>query len=261
MRIIISPAKRMKTDTDTFDCYQPPQFIKETEILLAYLKELSYEEVKAIWKCNDKIAGLNYERLRRMDLCRNLTPAILSYEGIQYQYMAPGVFRTEEFTYLETHLRILSGFYGILRPFDGVVPYRLEMQAKLHGNNLNSLYAFWNGKLAKQLFSESQCIINLASKEYGQCISNYLDGNIRFITCVFGEMVGKKVVEKGTQVKMARGEMVRFMAEKQIKRIEEIKRFNRLNYIFADKLSNDNTYVFIKEKDFRKNIKARNSTF
>lgn len=248
MRIIISPAKKMRVDTDSLDYYNLPQFINKAEILLTYLKELSYEEVKSIWNCNDKIATLNYQRVQNMDLYSNLTPAILSYEGIQYQYMAPGVFKIEELEYLETHLRIMSGFYGMLRPFDGVVPYRLEMQAKLNGGDLNSLYDFWDSKLANQLFSESHCIVNLASKEYSKCISKYLDENVRFITCVFGEMIGNKVVEKGTQVKMARGEMVRFMAEKQIKAVEEIKSFNRLNYVFADKLSDNTTYVFIKEK-------------
>ncbi len=246
MRIIISPAKKMKIDSDTLDYYQLPQFVKETEILLSYLRELSYEEIKNIWNCNDKIAVLNYERIRKMDLYRNLTPAILAFEGIQYQYMAPGVFQTDEFAYLETHLRILSGFYGILRPFDGVAPYRLEMQARLRGNDLNSLYEFWSGRLAVQLLSESRCILNLASREYSKCISGYLDGNVRFITCVFGERIGKRVVEKGTQVKIARGEMVRYMAERQIADVEEIKNFNRLNYAFEEQLSDENTYTFIK---------------
>lgn len=183
-----------------------------------------------------------------MDLYRNLTPAILAFEGIQYQYMAPGVFQTDEYAYLEKHLRILSGFYGMLRPFDGVVPYRLEMQAKLKGDKLNSLYEFWNSKLADKLFSESGCILNLASKEYSKCISDYLNENIRFVTCVFGEMIGKKVIEKGTLVKMARGEMVRFMAENKIEDVEDIKSFNRLNYVFEDHLSDKNTYVFLKKK-------------
>lgn len=247
MRIIISPAKKMKIDTDSLSYDHLPKKIKETEILLSYLKKLSYEEAKAIWKCNDKIALLNYERIQKMDLYRNLTPAILSFEGIQYQYMAPGVFSTQEFSYIEEHLRILSGFYGILRPFDGVVPYRLEMQAKLKGSDFDSLYQFWNNKLAEMLFSESSCIVNLASKEYSKCITDYIDSSIRLITCVFGERVGERIIEKGTQVKMARGEMVRFMAEKQIKMVEEIKQFDRLNYVFSEALSNENKYVFIKE--------------
>lgn len=248
MRIIISPAKKMRIDTDSLDYCRLPQFIKDSEILLAYLKELDYEKLKSIWNCSDKIAAQNYERIHEIDLYSNLTPAILSFEGIQYQYMASEVFEIKEFEYLDTHLRILSGFYGMLRPFDGVVPYRLEMQAKLGGEVLNSLYEFWNRRLADKLFSESHCIINLASKEYSKCISKYLSKKMRFITCVFGEMIGKKVVEKGTLVKMARGEMVRFMAEKQIEDAEDIKSFNRLNYAFADYLSDENTYIFLKKE-------------
>ena len=245
MRIIISPAKKMKIDTE-LEYYNIPLLINETEVLLSYLKELNYDELKSMWKCNDKIAQQNYERVQKMNLYSNLTPAILSYEGIQYKYMAPEVFKTKEFEYLEKHLRIMSGFYGMLRPFDGVTPYRLEMQAKFNDSKLSSLYEFWNKKLAKQLFSESSCIINLASKEYSKCISDYLDGKVRFITCVFGEIIGKKPVEKGTLAKMARGEMVRFMAENQIETAEEIKSFSRLNYAYVNELSDDSTYVFIK---------------
>ncbi len=250
MRIIISPAKKMKSDTDTLNYRQLPLFQEKTEVLLEYLKSLNYEELKTIWKCNDKIATLNYGRLEKMDLCRNLTPAILSYEGIQYQYMASGVFSNHEYAYLEKHLRILSGFYGILRPFDGVTPYRLEMQAKLGGNKLNSLYEFWGDSVAKQLFQESSLVINLASKEYSQCVSFFLNHKIRFITCIFGQVKGNKIIEKGTLVKMARGEMVRFMAEEEIAEPEKIKNFNRLNYTYADWLSNENTYVFIKNEVF-----------
>ena len=246
MRIIISPAKKMKIDNDDIFHNNLPRFINCTEVLLSYLKGLSYDDLKSIWKCNDKIATLNYERVQNMDLYNNLTPAILSYEGIQYQYMAPSVFKTKEYEYIEKHLRILSGFYGLLNPFDGVIPYRLEMQAKLGGDNLDSLYKFWNSKLSDQLFSESNCIVNLASKEYSKCISSYLNEDVKFITCVFGEIIKGKVVEKATQVKMARGEMVRFMAENNVKDVEEIKSFNKLNYTFTNDLSNENTYVFIK---------------
>lgn len=248
MKIIISPAKKMIIDIDSLDYNQLPVFIDKTEILLSYLKKLNYKDLKRLWNCSDKIANLNYERIINMNLYRNLTPAIFSFAGIQYQYMAPGVFENRELEYIEAHLRILSGFYGILRPFDGVIPYRLEMQAKLKGKDFNSLYEFWNKSLAETLFLESDCIINLASKEYSQCISKYLNKKIKFINCVFGEMIRDKVIEKGTLVKMARGEMVRFMAEKQIYNEEEIKKFNRLNYSFEEKLSNKNRYVFLKDK-------------
>ncbi len=246
MKIIISPAKKMKADSDFPVIMNTPQFMKETEQLLEYLRRLSCTQAKEIWKCNDNIAKLNYERIQKMNLYADLTPAILSYEGIQYQYMGPGVFTSTEFDYIEEHLLILSGFYGMLRPFDGVKPYRLEMQSKIQLGEFGSLYDFWGKKLADEIFSQSNCIINLASKEYSRCISEYIDDSIKVISCIFGEMKEKKVIEKGTQVKMARGEMVRFMAENKIKNAEEIKFFDRLGYSYDDNLSDDCTYVFIK---------------
>lgn len=247
MRIIISPAKKMKIDNDVLYHRHMPAFIDKTQELLDYMRGLSYDELKSLWKCNDNIGRLNYDRIRNMDLYNNLTPAILSFEGIQYQYMGPGVFEYAQLDYIDEHLRILSGFYGVLRPFDGVTPYRLEMQAKPLNWKYKSLYEFWNQEIAEKLFSESKYILNLASKEYSKCVSNFLNKDIKFVTCIFGEMVNGKVVEKGTPVKMARGEMVRFMAENKILNIEDIKEFNRLGYVFKEELSDDNNYVFVKE--------------
>ena len=206
---------------------------------------MSYDELKKLWKCNDQIAALNVERLCNMDLHERLTPAVLAYEGIQYQYMAPSVFTEQEFDYVQEHLRILSGFYGVLRPFDGVTPYRLEMQAKLKMDEAKDLYAYWGNSLAQSLFAETDCIINLASKEYSLCVSRYLPGSARFITCVFGEEKDGKVIEKGTMCKMARGEMVRYMAEHQITDPAPIKAFDRLNYRFDTERSDEHTYVFV----------------
>lgn len=143
MRIIISPAEKMNVDTDTFACQGLPVFIEKAETLKEYIKSLSYEEVKKLWGCNDKLAKLNYQRFQEMDLKKGLTPALISYEGIQYQYMAPEVFSEKEWAYVQEHLRILSGFYGALKPLDGVTPYRLEMQAKAALEGCSNLYAFW----------------------------------------------------------------------------------------------------------------------
>lgn len=246
MRIIISPAKKMNVDTDSLPWRDLPVFLTRTEELCKTMQGMSYDELKSLWKCNEKIAALNVERLAHMDLHSRLTPAILSYEGIQYQYMAPGVFTDLEFAYVQEHLRILSGFYGILRPFDGVTPYRLEMQAKLKTGEGKDLYSFWGDSIARTLFAETNCIVNLASKEYSLCVSKYLPENVRFITCVFGEEKDGKVIEKGTMCKMARGEMVRYMAENQITEPEEIKIFDRLNYRFCDSYSNAKIFVFIR---------------
>lgn len=247
MRIIISPAKKMNVDVDSFACRGLPQFLPKTEQLCERLREMSYGELKALWKCNDQIARLNVERLQTMDLRRQLTPAILAYEGIQYRYMAPHVFTYDELDYVQEHLRILSGFYGVLRPFDGVTPYRLEMQAKLHICDAKDLYSYWRDSIAKQLISETDCILNLASQEYSRCVSAYLTGKVRFITCLFCERKEGKLIEKGTLCKMARGEMVRYMAERQIEDPEAVKAFDRLGYRYAAGESDQTTYTFIKE--------------
>ena len=248
MRIIISPAKKMKVDTDSFPYRDLPVFLSKTEEICGELQSMSYEELKKLWKCNDQIAQLNVRRLREMDLLGRLTPAVLAYEGIQYQYMAPGVFTDQEFGYIQEHLRILSGFYGILRPFDGVTPYRLEMQAKLKIGACKDLYAYWGDRLAQTLCAESNCILNLASREYSICVSKYLPDTARFITCVFGEENDGKVIEKGTMCKMARGEMVRFMAQYQIENPDQIKSFDRLNYRFDESRSDDSTYIFLRDR-------------
>jgi len=247
MRIIISPAKKMNVDTDSLPVRDLPAFLEQTEELCRKLQSKSPEELQKLWKCNDQIAALNIERLRQMDLRRNLTPAVLAYEGIQYQYMAPNVFTSKEYDYIQEHLRILSGFYGVLRPFDGVTPYRLEMQAKLKIREAKDLYSYWDNMLAEHIFSETDCILNLASKEYSICVSKYLRPKIRFITCVFGEEKGGKIIEKGTMCKMARGEMVRYMAEHQITKPEDICAFDRLDYAFAPVRSDESTYVFVKK--------------
>lgn len=250
MRIIISPAKKMNVDTDTAPYRDLPLYLEQARELMTYIQGLDYARCKVIWKCNEKLAALNYARFQEMDLERNLTPAILSYEGIQYQYLAPKVLEETSLEYLQGHLRILSGFYGVLRPFDGVVPYRLEMQARLGGEKLDSLYDYWGDRLAAQLFSEDRLILNLASKEYSRCISAHLKGSpdVQFVTCVFGELIGEKVVEKGTLAKMARGEMVRFLAGQQAEELEAVKEFRGLGYRFCEERSHEGTYIFLKEK-------------
>ena len=243
MKIIISPAKKMNVDTDSLPIDSLPPFLPHTERLLSALQTMSPKELQSLWKCNDNLAQLNIERLKAMTLRQNLTPAILSYEGIQYRYIAPGVMSAGQLEYLREHLRILSGFYGLLRPFDGVTPYRLEMQAKLSVDGAKDLYAFWGDSLAKHL--EGDWVLNLASKEYSKAVTPYLPES-SVLTCVFGEWLNGKVIEKGTMCKMARGQMVRWLAENGIEKAEKIREFADLEYRFDTELSTENTFVFIK---------------
>ena len=260
MKLIISPAKKMNVDTDTLVPLGEPVLLEKTEALLSRMRELSYEEAKALWGCNEKLARQNFERFQDMDLRRDLTPAILSYEGIQYQYMAPAVFEERMLAWVQEHLRILSGFYGVLKPMDGVTPYRLEMQARLSVGEARDLYAFWGGSLWEEICGAAvdgraaaaskgevrEVVLNLASKEYSRCIEKYLRPEDRFITCVFGEWSGGKIVQKGTYAKMARGEMVRFLAERQAEQPEEARDFDRLGYRFAPEHSDEKSYVFVR---------------
>ena len=248
MKIIISPAKKMNIDDDIFEYRSKPVFFEQAEEIMNYMKNLSYDECKTIWKCSDKLAQLNYDRVVNMDLNYRLTPALFSYEGIQYQYMGARVLSRDALEYLQDNLRILSGFYGILKPLDGVVPYRLEMQSKFINYKNKDLYEYWADKIANSLFEETNLIINLASKEYSKCVEKYLKNSpgTKFITCVFGEIKGDKVIEKGTLAKMARGEMVRYLAQNNVYDLEGLKRFDKLEYKYSQEKSNEKTYVFIK---------------
>ena len=248
MKIIISPAKKMNIDDDIFVYRSKPVFFEQAEEIMNYMKNLSYDECKTIWKCSDKLAQVNYDRVVNMDLNYRLTPALFSYEGIQYQYMGARVLSRDALEYLQDNLRILSGFYGILKPLDGVVPYRLEMQSKFINYKNKDLYEYWSDKIANSLFEETNLIINLASKEYSKCVEKYLENSpeTKFITCVFGEIKGDKVIEKGTLAKMARGEMVRYLAQNKICDLEGLKRFDKLEYKYSQEKSNEKTYVFIK---------------
>lgn len=247
MKIILSPAKKMITDTDSIAPDGLPEFIEKTTEIQSWLKSKSKEELKTIWKCNDKIAEQNFHRLENMNLYQMLTPAVLSYDGIAFQYMGPTVFEDGQFAYIQNHLRILSAFYGVLKPMDGVTPYRLEMQAKVAIGDDKNLYEYWGNLLYRSVIDDSRIIINLASKEYSKCIEKYLTPQDRYITVTFCELAGNKLVTKGTYAKMARGEMVRFMAENEIENPVEIQKFDRLGYSFRSDLSSDSEFVFERQ--------------
>ena len=244
MKIAVSPAKTMVENSDSYIGSSVPAYIEYSRILLDEIRKKSYDELKEIWKCNEKIANENFARFKDMDLQGSLTPAIFSYQGIQYQYMAVNVMESSSIEYIRKNLYILSGFFGILRAFDMVSPYRLEMQAKMKIGKYKNLYEFWGDKIYKELFADNEVVINLASKEYSKCIEKYLTSDNRYISVTFCEKSGNKIVSKGTYAKMARGEMVRYMAEKNIQKPEQLYNFNSMGYHFREDLSSDSEYVF-----------------
>ena len=246
MRMIIAPAKKMAVDDSTLACTALPEFLDKAEQLKEWICSLTYAEQKRLWACSDTIAAQNAERFAHMDLRAARTPALLAYDGIQYTYMAPAVFEDGQIDYVQEHLRILSGFYGVLRPLDAVVPYRLEMQAKAQVAGFANLYDFWGDALYRAVLDESRVVVNLASKEYAKAVERHLQPCDTFITCVFGELEDGKVRQKGVYAKMARGEMVRYLAGIQATEPSQLKGFDWSGYAFDEARSSETQYVFTR---------------
>lgn len=248
MKIILSPAKKMKIVDSSYITLSKSGLLNESKKLLDYLKSLSLPELKDIWLCSDKLASKSYLELSRLNLDNLQSPAILSYDGIAYTYMAPSIFDGDMYNYINENLYILSALFGALKPSDGVMPYRLEMQAKFEFLTFNNLYDFWGDKIYKLIHPDDGVIINLASKEYSDAVRPFISSSDRFIDINFVESVNNKLVTKATFAKMARGEMVRFMAENKIETLEELKNFDRLNFSFRSDLSTENELFFERKK-------------
>lgn len=250
MKIIIAPAKIMKIDRDSFPIQSKPQFLDKTRILERFLKSRSNEQLKDLWHTSENVTKQSILQLENMNLDERLTPAILAFSGIQYQYMAPDLFTQPALDYIQKNLRILSGFYGMLRPFDGVCPYRLELNTKMVGFRDYSLYHFWGSDIAENLFQEDNIVIDLASKQYTRLVKPYLSQGRQLITVDFQELKNGKWKTVGVHAKMARGEMVRYIAEKQIKNPTDLQDFNDFEFQFEPDVSTKDHYVFRTEFDF-----------
>lgn len=247
MQIIISPAKNMKTDLDVFQAKAQPQLMDKSKIVFNRLQEMQFDDLHTLWACSEKIARNSYEYLENFRIDQTGFPAIFSYHGIQYQYLAADVLTSEAILYLQKHLRIISAMYGILRPLDGIFPYRLEMQAKLTIGKYKNLYEFWSDSIYKTLVENSNCIVNLASQEYAKAIQPYAEDSIRWIDVFFYEVEQGVSKQKATLAKMARGEIIRFLAENQASEPECMKDFKGQGFVFSESRSHDSCFVFEKD--------------
>lgn len=254
MKIIISPAMKMKVDTNAFAAKSQPQFLTQAKELSDFLKKCSFTRLKSIWGGSDRTTEEGQKQLAALDITEveGLTPAIISYSGIQYQYMAPDLFTAEALAYLQKNVRILSGLYGVLRPFDGVWPYRLEMKNKVLGFREPNLYKYWGETLADNLFDKNDVVINLASKEYSKNIAPYLSDKRQMITIDFQEQKNGQWKTVGVHAKMARGEMVRFISENELKQPEELQQFDDFGFQFVAEESTASRYVFRTDFDFKR---------
>lgn len=246
-RFIISPAKKMNVVEGPPWPTSTPVLLDRTRELMDAVRALSYKEAKTLWKTSDRLTELNYARFSEMDLGRDTTAAVISYEGIQYQHLAPHVMDERGLAYLDRHLRILSGFYGVLRPGDGVVPYRLEMQAKLAVGGARDLYEYWGPALAEEVSHGCDTIANLASVEYAKAVVPYAKvRDMRVVTCLFGELKGGRLVQRSTEAKAARGTFVRWCAEHGVEDVSDFTAFSERGYALDETRSETDTLVFVR---------------
>ena len=238
----------MRTDPDGLAPATVPAFIDDAQRLLTVLRGMDFASLKRLLGCNDDLVRRSQLEYQAMELRRADTPALIAYDGIQYQYMAPQAFEQRWLDYVQAHLRILSGLYGVLRPLDAVAPYRLEMQARLSIDGHRNLYQFWGDRLAREAIGADGVLLNLASEEYAKAVRPHCPKDVRWIDCMFGEMENGRFRVKGVYVKMARGEAVRFLAENGISRPADLRAFDRLGFTWSAELSERNCYVFLKNK-------------
>lgn len=263
LQVIISPAKQMRVARDTFEPRGIPPYPEKTRRLYDALQAIEREKgaagLKALWCVNDKLLAENIERLHAFvpvadevtldspDAARITAPAVFSYVGIQYTSLAPEVLDFDALAWLERHLWILSGFYGCARPFDAVEPYRLEMGAKLAVGDARDLYAFWGASIAQAICEAGADsdgpaeIVNLASVEYARAVLPHMPADSAVVTCIFGEELrAGKPVQRATASKIARGSMVRWMAEHGIEDAADLTRFD-VGYRYSPELSTQGT--------------------
>ena len=256
MITIISPAKNMKVDRKGTKPFTLPYFIEEAKDIHKELGKMMPEDLQILMKINDKLADDSFDRIQHMRFDMDGTAAIETYDGIQYKYMNPQTFTEDAREFCQNHLRVLSGLYGVVRPYDSIYEYRLEMLTKMavctvsEGVSYKNLYEFWGRKLYEQLIKELQgkpVILNLASDEYGKTIKKYVKEPYRMITCHFKVYSKGQYKVQATAAKMARGSMVRYICENGIDDPEEVKGFNWEGYRFEESLSSPAEYVFLKD--------------
>jgi cytoplasmic iron level regulating protein YaaA (DUF328/UPF0246 family) len=248
--LILSPAKRMDEVEGPPYVEGRPRFLDRTALLAERLREMSLAECQGLWGCSDRLARLNYERHQAIDLARTGTPAAVSFVGIAYQHLAAGVMSDGELDYLRSHLRILSGLYGVLRPLDGVVPYRLEMGQRLSVDGARDLYGFWGADLLDAMVDESATVIvNVASEEYAKAVTPYAPTRgVPVVTCAFVAPREKdgRLVQRATEAKAARGTFVRWCAENDVEDVGELSAFSERDYAFEETLSSPDLLTFVR---------------
>lgn len=252
MKIIISPAKSLefKTKAST-SLHTQPQFLDQSVKLNKKLKTLSRKKLSELMKISKDLADLNYERNQSWQphlTLDNAKQAVYAFTGEVYRGLDVNSLSEEKLPALQEKLRIISGLYGLLKPLDLIQPYRLEMGTKLKIGRTENLYKFWGDTLVNQLNTEmenDELLVDLASNEYSKAIPKK-EISATVITPTFKDFKNGQYKVIMTFAKKARGLMVRYIIENNVKTIQELKAFNIDGYGFSDELSTQTALVFIR---------------
>jgi len=246
MKIIISPAKKLDTSVKVQNSKMNTSFLGESTKLIQVLKGNSISELKDLMGLSDNLAQLNWQRFQHWDISNSNTYiAIDLFNGAVYEAINVKDFNKSDNDFAQNNLRILSGLYGILKPNDLILPYRLEMGTKLKTIQGNNLYRFWLDKLHQNIGEElnNEVLINLASNEYSKVLKlNKIKSKV--ITPVFKDYKNGKLKVISFYAKRARGEMVNFIIKNKITRYEELKLFKNNGYAFSDE--NNGNILFVR---------------
>ena len=242
MKTIISPAKNMITDKNIIKPINTLDLDENTIILHNKLKNLSPSDFSAYMNVNSEIALKTFAYYQDMNFEGMGTPAIFSYNGIQYKNMELNDFDSNDILFASEHIFIISALYGIINATEPIQPYRLEMGGKIPEN----LYKFWDNKIYTKLFYDTDTVINLASDEYSKSVTPFISEGNNFITVKFMKYSKGKYKTFATDAKISRGKMVRYIVKNKIDNVEEIKNFCENDYTFSENFSNKNTLVFVK---------------
>ena len=253
MIVLLSPAKTLDFTEIQHQNHTMPQLLGESSRLVKVLKKKSVKDLQELMSVSEKIAELNVERFQNFKIpytSPHGKQALLAFKGDVYVGLAAEDFTEEDLSFAQDHLRILSGLYGILKPLDLMLPYRLEMGTRLENGKNKNLYEFWGNKLTNIINEELQqsdnpAVVNLASNEYFKAVNTQkLTGNLYNIDFKEDRDGVLKVIS--FNAKKARGTMARAIIKNQITKIEDLKALNINGYIFNDELSTERHFLFTK---------------
>lgn len=255
MLFVLSPAKTLDFEVEDWGAARAPALLEQSTALVRRLRDFSAEDLQKLMGISAELADLNYERFQNFETPfseKNAKPAILAFQGDVYKGMESQDFSEQERQYAQEHIRILSGLYGVLRPFDLMQPYRLEMGTKLSNERGKNLYDFWGDRITEELNKafeqmDNPVLVNVASKEYFKAVKPK-QLNAKIVEVQFKEWRPEKETYRviAFYAKKARGAICRYAAKNQVKTVEALKGFNYDNYAYNEQLSKKNTLVFTR---------------